>query len=43
MGDADQQFIADHMAQAVVDHLEAIQIEKEHGEHGLQVAAAMLD
>ena len=32
-GDSDQQLISDHMAQAVVDNLEAVKVEEQDGEH----------
>ena len=33
--DGDQQLVADHVAEAVVDHLEAVEVEEQHGEQVL--------
>ena len=39
----DQQLVADHVAEAVVDELEAIEVEEQHGVKRLAVALAPLD
>ena len=41
--DPDQQLIADHVAETVVDDLEAVEVEEEHGEHHVFARGARAD
>ena len=41
--DADEQLVADHVAETVVDDLEAVEVEEEHGEEAVLATLAALD
>jgi hypothetical protein len=39
--DADEQLVADHVAERVVDYLEAVEVEEEDGEEGRRAPRAL--